>query len=455
MTTSTLTQEQQLHYMAWRATALELMPYMADYIFSFRPVACDEVDTFAVDKGMRLYMNFDNIIPKGPRFAGEGLLHEVGHVAGEHDMLSELAGVTPEERDAWNIAGDCAINDDLRDAGCALLAAHGMFGASIGSVDYLTPLDYMEVLRRRMAGRKPKQGQKPGGQGSSGQGSGQSGNQPGQGAGQPGQGVPQKGCGSGAGGKGGSYELPDSALGGQADAASGIEKELIKISTAANIRKHQAQHGIGSVPGGFAQILDEVLEESRTPWEQQLASFIRRCVAITSGNYDLSYQRRNRRRLNEKLRDSEGRIVGRVIAPGYIKPVPSVHFYRDTSGSVSDHNLALATTEVLGVSRRLGIRGEQLIVTDVDVTVYESKRFTGVDSIKGVSGRGGTDMRNAIRKSVEGRKKPSVIIIATDGETPWPAERPTVPVVVLLVNASDRGRARVPEWAKLVEVNDV
>lgn len=46
------------------------------------------------------------------------------HILAEHSMLAETAGVTDEERKLRNIAGDTAINDDLRDAGCAALAAH-------------------------------------------------------------------------------------------------------------------------------------------------------------------------------------------------------------------------------------------------------------------------------------------------------------------------------------------
>lgn len=444
MTTTKPTAEQNLHFMAWRATALQLMPYMSDVIFAFRPVACDDVDTFAVDPGLRLYINFENTIPKGARFNAEAILHECGHVFGEHSKLAELAGVKDEERDAWNLAGDFAINDDLRDAGCSLLAAHGVFAAQIGQPDYQTPMHYMDVLRKLMKNAKPKPQQ----------GQGQPSDKPGQpGDGSGGKPTPEKGCGSGAGGKKGGYELPEHAMGGDATAASQAEKELIRISTASNIRKHQEQHGIGSVPGGLAQIVAEIEEESTTPWERQLGSFLRRAVAITAGNFDLSYLRRNRRRLNEELCDRSGRIVGRVVAPGYIKPIPSVHFYRDTSGSVSDHDLAVATNEVEGISKRLGIKGTDLMVTDVDVTVYESKKFAGKASVKEISGRGGTDMRNAITNSCEAKKRPSVIVIATDGETPWPEERPLVPVVVLLINGSKWAKDAIPEWAHLVEVN--
>lgn len=96
-----------------------------------------------------------------------------------------------------------------------------------------------------------------------------------------------------------------------------------------------------------------------------LASFIRRAVAHKAGYHDATYTRRNRRRMNETMSDTKGRILGRVIAPGYIKPIPSIHFYRDTSGSVSDHDLAMATT--FAQHRMVaegGLVGTMTVITD-------------------------------------------------------------------------------------------
>ncbi|GAA4035251.1 hypothetical protein GCM10023063_19570 [Arthrobacter methylotrophus] len=449
--------EQMLHFQAWRATALQIMPYMGSLMFSLRPVNSGAVDTFGVDDGHRCYINFDKVIPMGAQFGAEALLHECSHLLAEHSMLAELAGVSDDEHEAWNFAGDCAINDDLRDAGCDALSKHGVFAAMIGEPDYQTPLHYMEVIRKKQGNKpKPQQGQQ-GGQGQpgqnpgNGQGQPQSGNTPGQG--QP---APMKGCGSGAGGRKGGHELgDDDTMGGKAEAASAIEKNLVRIATASAVRQHQEQHGIGSVPGGIAQIIDEILTPSKTPWERVLASHVRRAVAHKAGYHDATYKRRNRRRMNETMSDSKGRIIGRVIAPGYIKPIPSIHFYRDTSGSVSDHDLAMATNEVYAIARKLGIKGEDLIVSDIDTMVHQSVKFSGKDSITEIAGRGGTDMGQAIEHALSLPKKPSAIIIATDGETGWPQERPTVPVIVLLINVtSQHWIDNVPAWAHLVEVKD-
>ena len=433
--------------MAWRATALATMPYMAPVIFAFRPLASSGVDTFGVDDSLRLYINFENTVPKGALFNSQALLHEASHILAEHSAMAELANVTDQERDDWNVAGDMAINDDLRDAGCALLASHGVFAKAINEPDYLTPGHYMEVIRRKRKAQRRNQPQQGQGQGQ-GQGQQGQGNQPGQ------DDAPTKGCGSGAGGRKGSHELGGETLGGKAAPATETEKAMVRINTAAHVRDHQRRNGIGSVPAGIAEAVERIMAPSATPWQQVLGAYVRRAVASRAGYHDLSYRRRNRRSMNTALTDGRGQIVGRVVNPGHIRPVPRVHFYRDTSGSVSNHDLAVATAEVTGIAQRVGIQGEDLIVTDVDVEVYESRKYAGEASIREVQGRGGTDMRNAIYASCRARQKPSVIVIATDGETPWPEERPIVPVVVLLINPrGSYAKDRMPEWAQVVEVN--
>lgn len=440
-----LTDAEMLHFQAWRATALQTMPYFASILFSFRPVATTAVDTFAIDPGHRVYINFENCIPKGAVFCAEGLLHEAGHLLGEHSMLAELAAVKDHERKAWNVAGDFAINDDLRDAGCSLLAAHGVFAAQIGEPDYQTPLHYMDKLRRRMGQPRPQQGQ-PGGQGS-GQGREN-------GSGNPQE--PLKGCGPGAGGESGGFELDqEDDFDGQSRGASAVERELIRIRVASAVKEHQNRNGRGSVPGGIVTMIEEKLAPSATPWERVLAAQVRRCVTRRTGHHEETHMRRHRRRMNEVMKTSQGSVVGRVIVPGYVKPVPSIHFYRDTSMSVSNRSLALATAEVTGIARKLGITGDDLVVTDVDTRTHRSTRYAGASSVTRVEGRGGTDMRRAIEHACALRKRPTCIVVATDGETPWPAERPSVPVVVLLVKATSAALANVPEWAVTVEVGDL
>lgn len=481
-TLSAPTAEQELHLQAWRATALEKMPYMGALLFSMRAVNHPGVDTFAVDRHFRLYINFKNAIPKGPQFCAEALMHEASHLLADHDLLAESTGVLPEEQRLWNYAGDCAINDDLRDAGCDLLAGHGVFAKSIGMDDYLTPMEYMAKLRelrdKSEAKKKSQQGQSgPSedededgqGSGSSQQDNGRGGEQDqddagngdsddedggsGNGGGQAGEDLPLfKGCGSGSGGEAAPGELGEDTLNGDAPAIDPLDKEFVRISTVSAIQQHQASHGIGSVPGGIAGVVEQILAPTKTPWERLAAANIRRCVAYKAGFADTTFSRRNRRRMNETLRTETGSSRGRVIVPGTITPVPNIRLYRDTSASMGSSRLEVVSREVITISKKLGIRGEDLVISDVDTMVYDARKFTGAKMLNTVTGHGGTDMGAAIRHACSLRKKPSVIVVATDGETGWPQEKPSVPVVVLLVNASPYYKSRVPSWAKVVEV---
>jgi predicted metal-dependent peptidase len=480
-TLSALTAEQELHLQAWRATALEKMPYMAALLFSLRPVNHPGVDTFAVDNRHRLYINFKNAAPKGPAFCAEALMHEASHLLADHNLLADSTGVLIEERRLWNYAGDCAINDDLRDAGCDLLAGHGVFAKNIGMDDYLTPMEYMARLRelrdKAEAKKKSQQGQSGQDSDDEGQGSGsgqqdddstdqqdQDGGDSGEGdqdsdsgqggnSGQDQEDLPLfKGCGSGSGGEAAPGELGDDDLGGEAPGIEEVDKEIVRIATVAAIEQHQATHGIGSVPGGIASQAEQIMKPTQTPWEKVAAAYIRRCVAFKAGHADTSFSRRNRRRMNDVLRTDTGQTRGRLIVPGWVKPVPSIHFYRDTSGSMGSARLEKVSREVVTIAKKLGITGEELVISDVDTRVYDARKFTNAKMLNTITGHGGTDMGEAIVHACSLRKKPSVIVIATDGETGWPQSKPSIPVVVLLVNASKYYVDQVPSWAKVVEV---
>ena len=159
MNTPTRPTEAQLTELhAWRSVALDRMPYMAAQLFALTPLNDPGVDTFAVDHRHRLYINFDNATPRGPRFCGEALLHECSHLFGAHYDRANDAGITDEQYRLWGLCADFEINDDLRDAGCSRLEAYGAFAEQIGEQDYQTVEHYWAVLQRKqqqLPGRRP------------------------------------------------------------------------------------------------------------------------------------------------------------------------------------------------------------------------------------------------------------------------------------------------------------
>lgn len=452
------TSEQDRTFQGWRAEALMKMPYLAPTLFSFRVLSEPGLGTFAVDSGHRLYIDFDEVATWGNVACAEALLHECMHLLQDHAALAVATGVKDSERKAWNLAGDASINDDLRDAGCDFIASTGMLPSSIGAPDYQTAPVYMDILRKKIQQQKQKQ---------AGSGPGQQGNQSGQGdqqSGQSGQGQqgPYKGCGSGAGGRPAPNELGEDDMGGRAPAATAVERELVKINTAAAINQHVATKGIGSVPAGLREFAEMQMQETKTPWDRIMQALVRRYVKKKQGMKDVDFTRRSRRNLDTRLTRTDGTLGSRIVVPGWKAPTPTVRFYRDTSGSMSGDDLARVSSEVMSISRRLGIRGKDLMVQDVDVKVYDAKAYTGQQVLKEVTGRGGTSMEAALEHAwnLPRNERPAVVVVATDGGTGWPPHRGPVPVVVLLVGTSDYLKyiaPSVPDWAHtvLVDVADL
>lgn len=448
---SALTPEQLEYVQAWRAQALEIMPYMASVLFAFRPVNSTFVETYACDPQYRLYINFKNVMGLGATFNAEAWLHEASHILAGHHGLARQAGIAGHDLKLWNYAADAAINDDLRDAGCDELAGYGVFASSFGEPDYQSALHYYSAVKKKQAQAQAQQKQKQKQdqqQGNGSQGSGSSS--------VPGGQQPEplfRGCGSGSGGATAPGELGDNDLDGFAPPVDAMEHERVLITTAAAVKEHAKTRGIGSVPAPLMMELDYQPAASTTPWQRVTAAFARRCVVRTAGQVHSTLNRRNRRKMTQQFVRPDG-SVSKIIVPGWEKPVPTIHFFRDVSASVRDQSLGVVNDEIVGIARRLGIKGDQLVVLDIDTKVHSKTKFRNAADLKKVHARGGTDMCEAIRYACEERRPPSCIIIATDGETDWPTEKPRVPVIVLLVDASRYSIENVPSWATKVVVED-
>lgn len=66
-------------------------------------------------------------------------------------------------------------------------------------------------------------------------------------------------------------------------------------------------------------------------------------------------------------------------------------------------------------------------------------------------GGGGTDMDAALGTVLAARPAPDLVVVITDGLTPWPAKRPAREVVVALLPAPFAPPA-APAWANVVKV---
>ncbi|MGC0251226.1 DUF2201 family putative metallopeptidase [Pseudactinotalea sp. Z1748] len=433
--------DQHADFSAWRAVALSRMPYMAAMLFSVRVLNAPGLGTFAVDAAHRLYIDFDEVTEWGTTACAEVLLHEVGHLFGEHTTFAKDFGVTAADQKVWNAAADASINDDLAAAGCGYIASTGIMPAKLGEPDFQTAQHYYGVLKGLQQQQRQQQS---GGQGaSSSANSGQpdssgSGRQPqdadtghGQGSSSDGdgQGKPFAGCGSGSGGQAAPVELDaGDDFDGQAPGASSGERKRLLVATAAQIIEH-ASRGRGNVPGGLVEQAEQLLTPSTTPWQRIIGSMVRRVVRRRAGQERTDYTRRDRRRHNVRI----GTSGARVVYPGRSAPKVRLAVVRDTSGSMGPDELTTVTNEIVGISRRLRIKGKDLQVLDVDADVHTTRGFTGARSLNEVHGRGGTDMRVGIEQALRTPGGVDVVVVITDGGTPWPDERPAVPVIACLV----------------------
>jgi predicted metal-dependent peptidase len=134
--------------------------------------------------------------------------------------------------------------------------------------------------------------------------------------------------------------------------------------------------------------------------------------------------------------------------PGLRQPTPQVAVVIDTSGSVSDAMLGEALAEVTGVVRALGVGHTALRVVCCDAQAYTAQRVREVARIT-LSGGGGTDMGAGLAAAAALRPRPDVIVVLTDGFTPWPVRPPAGTRVVVGLLDPD---GSVPTWAPHVLV---
>jgi predicted metal-dependent peptidase len=242
-------------------------------------------------------------------------------------------------------------------------------------------------------------------------------------------------CGSACDGLPRYYEFP---VDDESPAVGHAEAEQIRRSVAIAYRGHVTSRG--TEPGDAQRWAEQILE-SVVPWQQVLAAAVRRCVAAVAGSADYTYARPSRRRA----------AVPKVVLPGMRRPLPSVAVVVDTSSSVDDGLLAQALAEVEGALRGLGVAGGRMQVLSCDAHVHAVSTVSRASQVQ-LYGGGGTDMRVGIDAALALRPAPEVVVVLSDGYTPWPAAPP--PGVAMVVGLLGRDRSELPEtppWMVRVE----
>ncbi|MFI5912925.1 VWA-like domain-containing protein [Dactylosporangium sp. NPDC051541] len=381
--------------LAARYRAAKLRPYLASAMYALSVVPSWHLSTMGVDRYWRLYVNPDFVGSHPVEELAGVWVHEVAHLLRDHHgRAARLRDADRDDRLRLNLAQDCEINDDLLEDGLPLPAGRvepSMFGLPAGRVfeEYLAGIPHSRTIHVQ--------------------------------------------CGSGAHGMPVAGELGADGAPGVRD----VEAGAIRRQTADAIRGHA--RGRGSVPGGWLRWADSVAEPV-IDWRRRLTGALRQAVVWASGAVDYTYARPGRR---------SGALRG-VVLPSLRQPLPRVAIVVDTSGSMGDDELSACLAEVTGVLRAVGIRGNRVTVLACDADVQAVTRVSRADQVQ-LSGGGGTDMRVGIERARRGPEPPNIIVVLTDGLTPWPDEPTNCRVIAGLIGSDPPD---TPPWIEAVHITD-
>jgi predicted metal-dependent peptidase len=366
-------------------------------LFALSPCTAPGLDTFAVDERWRLYIDPAALERWSVDEVSGVLLHEVGHVVRFHAARARAEFVDQSTADLWNIAADAEINDDLIADGATLPA-----GGVTPKLLSLPAGKAAEFYYHRLVRRRPTN-------------------------------LSHVDCGPGAHGV-----APDGhAAAGLPIGIAADEADLLRRAVAIAVRAHPRRAGLGG--GGWSRWAESVLAPA-VDWRRMLAGAVRGAVnSIAAGRSDYSYTRPSRRQMPN------------VIMPALVRHVPTVAAVIDTSASVLDDELSAAWSEVLGMMRAVGVRRDRVRVWSADTEAHRLN-LGGCQRAELIGG-GGTNMVTAIEAALRERPVADLVIVLTDGETPWPDRRPCRPVIVaLLGDVPAHVEAAVPSWATVVKV---
>ncbi|MFE3224189.1 VWA-like domain-containing protein [Nocardia sp. NPDC059228] len=394
---------------AARLLAARARPYLATALFALHLVESPRVPTMGVDRYWRCYVSpaFVNYTPVED--LASVLVHEVSHLLREHHRRSDrfarehdLTG--PAERLRMNIAADAEINDDA--FGDGLVQPEG---AVLPSTLGLGSGELMEdYLRQFRLGPRTAD-------------------------------LAWLDCGSGADGLDREWELgPDGA-----DGLSEQERDAVRFRVAQGIVGRP-----GHAPEGWRRWAEAAVHPPQ-PWRDLLGAAIRSAASAPGVGADYSYGRPARR--------SAG--VPGVVLPSLRHTPPRVTVIIDTSGSVSDAELGSALLETAAIARTVGGRRDLVTVLSCDAAARIADPLCRAEGIPLIGG-GGTDLRTGFAKAIRAQPRPDVVVVLTDGQTPWPAARPACRTVVGLFRRDPAWREddpdyvpdRPPAWARVVDI---
>lgn len=423
-----------------RAYAAEQVPWLAPALYAARLVLTESCPSLAaVDEGVRVYFNPRMVAElasgeneKAVSELGFVWFHEVAHRLREHAERAREKTAHPE---LWNVASDLEINDArlpglmLRQRFSPLLPRQfNLPEGKLAEFYYDRLQEERESSRRQPIPSAGDQVSEPE---------------------QPEGGLPSTfDEGSGVHGQKRSWELPEDDV--QAPALSVVEQEVIRRSVAEEIVRQKDR---GSVPAGWIRWAEEILAP-KVDWREMLKRRMRGAVVRGTGQrVDYAFDRPHRRAF--------------AYAP-FLPPslrgdfLPRIACVVDTSGSISERELAQALAEVRAVLESLRT---PITVIPCDAVPYEPIAvFTRSDLLarcRKLPGGGGTNMVAGIEAALSLQPMADVVLVLTDGYTPYPSHPYRVPVLFGIFTKRGAGDAPlppIPPWRRedivLIEIEE-
>lgn len=221
--------------------------------------------------------------------------------------------------------------------------------------------------------------------------------------------MPGPGCGFGEGDD--LLPLPDEM---DADAKATLSAQIDqKLMTAANMARL-----VGKLPGEMEKIIEDLLNPA-VPWQDLLRDYMTRKV-----HDEEDWGKRNRRFQHVYLpaRHNE-RMAGMTVVC-------------DSSGSIGPDDYAKILTEVKAIIEDVNPEFIRVVWADA---VVQSEEMIEPDDVGAAirlnpKGGGGTDMRVPLEHVVQ--HEPPVVVLITDGYTPWPEVEPPYPLIVVCTTSA-------------------
>lgn len=423
---SAVTEVDRHQLAAARLWAVHRFPYLATALFATSVMDAPGLggDGVSVDENWRLYVDPEVASEWSVEELGALLVHHTGHLVRDHAGRAVAVGVCESTTERWSLAADAELNDDLEEAGL-VMPGEPVLPEHLGHERGRLAEEYFHLTTKL---RDPRSDTEDGGANDE-------------------EGPPQApDHGSGAHGQARSWEKPSDGSGeGNRAGLSNHEGSLLRAQVANEIL-NAVRSGDENVPSNWRRWAEALLEPV-VDWRKALAGEVRRGVNSVAGCVDYSYRRPSRR----------ASASPDVVLPALDKPVPEVAVVCDTSGSMSPHQLERVLAEVEGLLSSIGLRDSGVRVLAVDAAVQAARRVSSARQVE-LLGGGGTDMGTGIHAAVALRPRPSIVVVLTDGLTPWPAEAPRgVRVVVgLVATPLSRGGTLppLPRWARIVRIDE-